>query len=96
MNQCGRRRKNRRINADHSEICFKPCGIRGDSLEAVVIYEDEMEAIRLSDFESLYQQGCADKMYISRPTFSRLIESARKKIADALLNHKILEVQERQ
>jgi len=95
MNPCGRRRKSRKINADHSKICFKPCGVRGDTLESVVMYEDEMEAIRLSDFESLYQQECADKMRISRPTFSRLIESARKKIADALLNHKILEVQER-
>ncbi len=95
MNRCGRRRKNRKINADHSEICFKPCGMRGDLLETIVVYEDEMEAIRLSDFESLYQQECADRMHISRPTFSRLIESARKKIADALLNHKILEVQER-
>jgi len=95
MNPCGRRRKNRNINADHSEICFKPCGIRGDLLETIVVYEDEMEAIRLSDYKSLYQQECADKMQISRTTFSRLVESARKKVADAILNHKILEVQER-
>ena len=95
MSPCGRRRKNRNINADHSEICFKPCGVRGDLLETIVIYEDEMEAIRLSDYKSLYQQECADKMQISRTTFSRLVESARKKVADALLNHKILKVQER-
>ena len=54
----------------------------------VIIYEDEIEAIRLADLESLYQQACADKMAISRTTFSRLVESARKKIADALINKK--------
>jgi len=54
-----------------------------------------MEAIRLDDFKSLYQQECADKMGISRTTFSRLIESARKKIADAILNQKILNVEKR-
>jgi len=52
---CGRRRKNRNIAADHSEICFKPCGVRGGDLKRVIVYEDEMEAIRLSDYESLYQ-----------------------------------------
>ena len=95
MNPHGRRRKRRNINFDHSGVCFKPCGTKGSLLETVVIYEDEMEAIRLSDYEALYQQECADKMGISRATFSRLVESARKKIADALLNHKILEVQSR-
>jgi len=95
MNCCGRKRKNRNINVDHSMLSFKPCGLTRDTLEEIVIYEDEMEAIRLSDFESLYQQECADKMGISRTTFSRLVESARKKIADALLNQKLLNVEKR-
>ncbi len=89
----GRRRKNRNIDADHTEVCFKPCGVERKSLEMIVIYEDEMEAIRLADLESLYQQECADKMQISRTTFSRLVESARKKIADALVNQKAIRVQ---
>ena len=88
----GRRRKNRHIEADHSGVCFKPCGIERVNLQRVVLDEDEMEAIRLSDLEGLYQQECADKMEISRTTFSRLIESARKKIADALLNQKALRI----
>ncbi|MCD6172629.1 MAG: DUF134 domain-containing protein [Sulfurimonas sp.] len=91
----GRRRKNRNIDADHTEVCFKPCGVERKSLEMIVIYEDEMEAIRLADLESLYQQECADKMQISRTTFSRLVESARKKIADALVNQKAIRVQTR-
>ena len=91
----GRKRKNRNIDADHTEVCFKPCGVEGKSLEKIIVYEDEMEAIRLADFESLYQQECADKMQISRTTFSRLVESARKKIADALVNQKAIRVQTR-
>jgi predicted DNA-binding protein (UPF0251 family) len=95
MNCCGRKRKSRNIDADHSDLSFKPCGVRKDTLENVVIYEDEMEAIRLADLESLYQQDCADKMAISRTTFSRLVESARRKVADALLNKKVLTVEKR-
>jgi predicted DNA-binding protein (UPF0251 family) len=53
---------------------------------------DEMEAIRLSDFEGLYQQECADRMGISRTTFSRVIESAHNKIADALLHNKAISI----
>jgi predicted DNA-binding protein (UPF0251 family) len=89
----GRRKKERFINADHSGVCFKPCGIKRIELEEVLLLDDEMEAIRLADYEGLYQQECADKMGISRTTFSRLIESARKKIADALLNTKALKIQ---
>lgn len=95
MNGFGRKRKRRNIDADYSEVCFKPCGIRSSSLETVVVYEDEMEAIRLADYESMYQQECADKLGVSRTTFSRLIESARAKIADALINQKAINIQKR-
>ncbi|WP_419782688.1 DUF134 domain-containing protein [Malaciobacter marinus] len=95
MNCCGRKRKSRNINADYCNITFKPAGIRRKLLETVIIYEDEMESIRLADYESMYHQDCANKMNISRSTFSRLIESARKKIADALLNQKAISVESR-
>ena len=95
MNGFGRKRKSRNIDADHSRVCFKPCGKKGESLERVTLYEDEMEAIRLADFESLYQQECADKMEISRTTFSRVVESARRKIADALLHQKAIRIEKR-
>jgi len=83
-----RRIVRRHIDADHSGICFKPCGIQKTNLERVTLFEDEMEAIRLADFEGLYQQECADKMGISRTTFSRLIESARKKNSRCLVAYK--------
>jgi len=88
----GRKKIQRRIGADHSGICFKPCGVKRNELERVYLLEDELEAIRLADYEGLYQQECADKMGISRTTFSRLIESARKKTADALLHMKAINV----
>lgn len=92
----GRKKKERYIDADHSGVCFKPCGIKRTALEKVELLEDEMEAIRLADFEGLYQQECADKMEISRTTFSRLIVSARKKISDALLNTKALKIKNKE
>ncbi len=92
MMQYGRRKISRNIEKDHTQVCFKPCGIRRDQLEKMIIDEDEMEALRLSDFEGLYQQECADKMEISRTTFSRLIENARRKISDALLHNKAISI----
>ncbi|HHB94764.1 MAG TPA: DUF134 domain-containing protein [Campylobacterales bacterium] len=88
----GRRKILRNIEKDHSHVCFKPCGVRGRGLEKIVLECDEMEAIRLANYENLYQQECADRMGISRTTFSRLVSSANKKIAEALLHGKALEI----
>ncbi len=88
----GRKKLERNIDVDYSGVCFKPCGIKRTELEKVYLLEDEMEALRLADYEGLYQQECADKMGISRTTFSRLIESARGKVADAFVNTKALNI----
>jgi hypothetical protein len=53
---------------------------------------DELEALRLMDFEGLYQQECALRMGISRTTLSRTVAEARRKVADVLLNGKRLVV----
>ncbi|MCH9813728.1 MAG: DUF134 domain-containing protein [Epsilonproteobacteria bacterium] len=92
MPQIGRKKIARIITKDHTKVCFKPCGVKGRYLEKVMLEADEMEAVRLSDYEGLYQQACADRMGISRTTFSRLIEQAHKKIADALLHGKALQI----
>jgi len=62
-------------------------------LEESSITFDEFEAIRLKDFEGLEQEECAQKMNISQPTFHRLILSARKKVADAIVNGKALKIE---
>lgn len=72
---------------------FKPAGIPMRFLEEVQLTLEETEAIRLKDIESLDQAGCAGRMNISRPTAQRIIESARKKIADALLNGKAIRIE---
>ena len=54
---------------------------------------DELEAIRLADLTELYQEDAAKKMNVSRQTFGNIINSAHKKIADALLNAKALKIE---
>ena len=84
----------------HRNICgipdkyyFKPRGIPTVKLEEIVLNLDEFEAIRLADYEQLYQEEAAAKMNISRQTFGRIIEAAHKKIADVLLNGKALKIE---
>jgi predicted DNA-binding protein (UPF0251 family) len=62
-------------------------------LEEVNLALDELEAIRLADFEGLYQEDAAEKMNISRQTFGNIINSAHKKIADVLLHAKALKIE---
>lgn len=84
------RRKHRRIEENLNDICFKPCGVNKKTVEYIILFKEEMEAVRLSDIVGLYQQEYADRMGISRTTFSRTIESAREKIADALIHAKAM------
>jgi predicted DNA-binding protein (UPF0251 family) len=72
---------------------FKPAGIPVRMLEEVVLALDELEALRLADFDGLYQEQAAEQMKISRPTFSRVIEQARRKVADALVHGKALRLE---
>lgn len=58
--------------------------------EKVVLTLDELEAIRLADFMGLYQEEAAKQMGISRPTFGRIIDSAHKKVAEFLIQGKML------
>ncbi len=72
---------------------FKPAGVPLRELEEVVLALDELEALRLADLQGLYQEQAAEQMKISRPTFARVVESARKKVADALSNGKALRLE---
>ena len=72
---------------------FKPAGIPLRALEEVRLTVEEAEAIRLKDLEGLEQEAGADKMNVSRPTFQRILASARQKIADAILNGKAIRIE---
>lgn len=74
-------------------IYFKPAGIPLRELEEVVVALDELETLRLADLQGLYQEKAAEQMKISRPTFARVVESARRKVADALINGKALRLE---
>jgi predicted DNA-binding protein (UPF0251 family)/predicted Fe-Mo cluster-binding NifX family protein len=71
---------------------FRPSGSAVDKTNELVITFDEAEALRLADLEGLYQQAAALRMGVSRQTFGRIIESARRKTADALINGKRLRI----
>ncbi len=62
-------------------------------LEESVLTMGELEAVRLKDLEEMDQSEAAKKMGISQPTFHRLVLSARKKIADALIKGKAIKVE---
>lgn len=71
---------------------MKPAGIPARELEEVRLALDEAEALRLADLEGLYQEAAARCMGVSRQTFGRIVETARRKVADAILNGKALRV----
>jgi predicted DNA-binding protein (UPF0251 family) len=88
-----RPRNCRRIGCMPQANYYKPRGIPLSALQHINLTYDEFEAIRLADLEGLYQEKAAEKMNISRQTFGRIIESAHKKIADALVNGKALSIE---
>ena len=71
---------------------FKPVGTRHNVFEEVCLTVEEVEAIRLKDLEGLEQEACAQRMNISRPTFGRVLGSARSKLAKAILNGQAIRI----
>jgi len=72
---------------------FKPIGVPVRELDEIVMTLDEFEALRLADLGGLYQEQAAERMKVSRPTFSRIIDAARRKVADALVHGKALRIE---
>jgi uncharacterized protein len=72
---------------------FRPMGVPASSLDAVTLTIDEFEALRLADYEGLYQEQAAARMKISRATFGRILESARNKIARVLVEALVLNIE---
>lgn len=75
----------RLIAARPEAVYFKPRGIPMSNLEEVIVTVDEYEALRLADREGLYQDQAAGRMGVSRATFGRILESAHRKVAEALV-----------
>jgi len=83
----------RRIGFRPCANFFKPAGIPVHQLEQVTLAPDEVEALRLADLNGLYQEQAAKQMKISRATFARIVETARRKVADALIHGKALRLE---
>lgn len=71
---------------------FRPAGKKRCHTEEITIKIEEFEAMRLKDIEELNQEECAEKMNVSRQTFQNIIDSARKKVATALLEGKAIHI----
>ncbi len=89
-----RPKKHRRICCSPTAFYFKPMGIPVYELEEVILNNDELESLRLADLMKYSQENAAKEMKISRATFGRIVENARKKVADAILNGKAVRINE--
>jgi len=69
---------------------FKPFGVPMRELESILMSYEEYEALRLADYEDLTQLEAAGRMNISRPTFTRLYDKARKNVARAFVEGKAI------
>jgi uncharacterized protein len=86
----GRQPLCRRVGFIPQVTSFTPSGMQNSRPQEVKLTIEELEAIRLKDVEELELEECAQEMNVSRTTFSRILDSARKGIADALLNGKAI------
>jgi predicted DNA-binding protein (UPF0251 family) len=83
----------RRVSLVPNCRLFKPAGVPAGSLSEVTLTVDEFEALRLADHEGLYQEKAAERMGVSRQTFGRIVESARKKVAQVLVEGLVLRIE---
>ncbi|MDD5678830.1 MAG: DUF134 domain-containing protein [Kiritimatiellae bacterium] len=83
----------RHIDISPCAVYFKLAGIPAHMLKEVILTLDEFESLRLADLDGLYQEQAAEKMKISLPTFTRIVEAARRKVADVMVHGKALQVE---
>ena len=88
-----RPKKCRCISCKPEAYYFKPRGIPIFELEEICLQLDELEALRLADYEGLYHEEAALRMNVSRATFGRILDGARRKIAGAIINGNALKIE---
>ena len=71
---------------------FKPQAVPLSALEEIDLLPDELEAVRLCDLKEMDQYDAAKKMGISQSTLGRILLSARKKIAEAIVKGKAIRI----
>ncbi|MHC1579558.1 MAG: DUF134 domain-containing protein [Candidatus Alkanophagales archaeon] len=84
------RRRCRFVGFQPGFRCFAPVGA---ATGEVVLRVEELESLRLKDLLGLDQSEAAREMGVSQPTFHRILKEARRKVADALVNGKVLRIE---
>jgi predicted DNA-binding protein (UPF0251 family) len=84
--------KHRRTRCNPEANYFKPRGIPMRHLEEIILERDELEAIKLADYDGLKHEEGAEKMKISRATFGRILERGRKKIAESIIKGRAIKI----
>jgi len=85
--------RNRKVCTPPKMTGFKPYGLNKCSSQPIILSYDEFEGLKYINYDNLQQGEAAAKMEISRPTFSRLYQSALKKIATAFVEGKTIEIE---
>ena len=88
-----RPRLQRRVRGKPNSFYFKPDGIRMIDLKESVLEMEEFEAMKLIDFDKISQEKASKKMEVSQPTFSRILKSAREKVAEAIIKGKAIKIE---
>lgn len=88
-----RKRYFRKISHPPMMRGYKPFGCRPASGDPIILLLEEYEALRLCDYENLSHDESALRMEVSRPTFSRMMDSARKKMAQAFCENRPIFIQ---
>jgi len=84
--------KPRKLCFNPSVTYFKPRAIPLSSLKEVELRLDELEVLRFCDYQGLEQKEAAKEMNISQSTLQRILTSARKKIAEAIVDGKAIKI----
>lgn len=88
-----RPKQHRKVGSPPLMKGYKPFGIPRSELETIVLHFDEYEAIRLLDYEGLMQEQAAERMNVSRPTLTRIYEQARRSMAKAFVEGKMIVIE---
>lgn len=89
-----RPKKPRKVVFDPNVTYFKPRAVPLAELKEIELKRDELEAIRLCCLEGLNQEQAAEEMDISQSTLQRIVTSAHKKIAEALIKGKAIKIKD--
>lgn len=89
-----RPRKRRHLDRLPAPAIFKPAGIALADLNQVSLLPEELEAVRLVDLQGLSQIEAASRMQVSRSTFQRILEHARRQVALALVEGQALRIEQ--